>query len=190
MKKRYKIAVAAAAVAMGFAGVGAPSQAQASVINYSFTVDVTSGANTGQYNGSFSYDDSTLTSKGSENVGRNQGLSILFNYLGTTYTENNDTGSMVGLPLLTFNNGNLLGLNYLVHNQFYIGDHLGSPYTGGAIFYNNATDDGNFGTQVGTVSYSKSTPVPESHAIVGTVAATGIGLLMKRKQTKSMKVKA
>ena len=190
MKIRYKIAVAAAAIAMGFTGVGTNSEAQAGVINYGFTVDVTSGANVGQYKGSLSYDDSTLTRTGSENVGRDQGLSILFNYLGTTYTEDNDTGSMVGLPVLSFNNGNLLGLNYLVDNEFYISDHLGFPYTGGAKFYNNLTDDGNAGTQVGTVSYSESKPVPENNTIVGAVAVTAISLLMKRKQAKSIKVKA
>ena len=190
MKKRYKIAVAAAAVAMGFTGVGANSEAQAGVINYGFTVDVTSGANVGQYKGSLSYDDSTLTRTGSENVGRDQGLSILFNYLGTTYTEDNDTGSMVGLPLLSFNNGNLVGLNYLVDNEFYISDHLGSPYTGGAKFYHNPTDDGNSGTQVGTVSYSESKPIPENNTIVGAVTATAISLMNKRQQAKSIKVKA
>ncbi|MBR8836128.1 MAG: PEP-CTERM sorting domain-containing protein [Stigonema ocellatum SAG 48.90 = DSM 106950] len=182
MKKSYKLAVAAAAVAIGFTKVSAATPAQASVINYNLTVDVTSGANVGEYHGSFSYDDSTLRREGSEKVGISQGLSILFNYLGTTYTENNDTGSQVGFPIVSFDNGKLLGLNYLVHNQFYIADHLGSPYTGGSKFYQypNSSDDGQSGTQVGTVMYSGSTSVPEPSTIVGAVAAAGIGLLMKR----------
>jgi len=189
MKKRYQLAIAA--VAMGLSSGCALSAAQADVVNYGFTADVTSGVNVGQYYGSLSYDDSTLTGKGSETIGISQGLSIIFNYLGTTYTEKSDTGYGLGVPLLSFDNGNLLGLNYLVHDQFYIADHINEPYTGGAKFYNNASDDGQSGTQVGTVSYFQSTPVPEPLSIVGTVVATSISLLMKkRQQVQSIKVKA
>src|ERR687885_321454 len=85
-----KVSVAIATVALGAAAI-ATSQAQASIVTYDFTVNVTQGSLAGQsYSGTFSYDDSTLKGTGVEKLGVDRGLRGCMNYFGRNYTEASD----------------------------------------------------------------------------------------------------
>jgi hypothetical protein len=156
---------------------------QAAIINYNFTVDVTSGDNPGQYFGSFRYDDSTLTNIDSETIGVENGLALKFNYLGTTYTEKDDI-DYDSFPIVSFNNGTLLGLSYFVADKFAIAADANNLDLGGDKFFTvrNSVNT----TQVGTVKY---TQVPEPVTIGGTAIATLMGLWLKQKK-KAAKVAA
>ncbi|MBD2682515.1 MULTISPECIES: PEP-CTERM sorting domain-containing protein [Nostoc] len=179
MKLAKDISVAAFAVAISVAAVAKPTQA--ALVNYGFTVNATSGDNPGQYFGSFQYDDSTLTGIGEETLGVSNGLSILFNYLGTQYTETSDFDYPIS-PAVRFTNGNLSGLSYLVEDQFFIGNDPGNPNTGGTKFYSILSADLLSTTEVGTVTYTKSTPVPEPMTVGGIAIAGAMALGMKRKK--------
>ncbi|MEH2266823.1 MAG: PEP-CTERM sorting domain-containing protein [Nostoc sp.] len=154
---------------------------QAALVNYGFTVDATSGDNPGQYYGSFQYEDSTLTGIGEETLGVSNGLAIAFDYLGTRYTETSDFDYPLS-PVVSFTNGNLLGLSYLVEDQFFIGDDLNNPNRGGTKFSSILSADLLSATEVGTVSYSKGQPVPEPMTLGGSAIAGVMGLCLKRKK--------
>lgn len=176
--KNLGIATVAAAISLAVAGT---KPVQAALVNYDFTVNATSGDNPGEYFGSFQYEDSTLTGIGDENLGVSNGLSILFNYLGTQYTEVSDFDYPLS-PVVSFTNGSLLGLSYLVEDQFFIGDDPANPNTGGTKFSSILSADLLSVIEVGTVSYSQGQPVPE-HTTIGGIAIAGIiGLCLKRKK--------
>lgn len=79
---------------------------------YNFTVRVISGSLSGQkFKGFFSYNDSLVTGKGSEEIGVKEGLSVNFNFLGRTYTEADDFNSSL-YPRVLFENGMLVGLDF------------------------------------------------------------------------------
>ncbi|MDZ8140731.1 MAG: PEP-CTERM sorting domain-containing protein [Nostoc sp. DedQUE04] len=174
MKLAKNISIAAFAVAIAVAAVIKPTQA--ALVNYDFTVNATSGDRPGQYFGSFRYDDSTLTNTGLETLGVENGLAVAFNYLGTNYTEADDT-DFNSFPIASFNNGKILGLSYFVADQFAIASDPNTPDVGGNNFYliNQSVNT----TQVGTVSYAK---VPEPLAVGGTAFAAVMGLWMQRKK--------
>ncbi|MDZ7954221.1 PEP-CTERM sorting domain-containing protein [Nostoc sp. DedQUE09] len=174
MKLAKDISMAAFAVAISVAAVVKPTQA--ALVNYDFTVNATSGDRPGQYFGSFRYDDSTLTNTGLETLGVENGLAVAFNYLGTNYTEVDDT-DFNSFPIASFNNGKILGLSYFVADQFAIGGDPNTPDVGGNKFFviNQSVN----ATQVGTVSYAK---VPEPLALGGTTFAAVMGLWMQRKK--------
>ncbi|MDF5707866.1 MAG: PEP-CTERM sorting domain-containing protein [Nostoc sp. S4] len=182
MKLAKDISIAAFAVAILVAAVAKPTQA--ALVNYGFTVNATSGDNPGQYFGSFQYDDSTLTGIGEETLKVNNGLSILFDYLGTQYTQASDFDYPAS-PVVTFTNGNLSGLSYLVEDRFFIGNDPGNPNTGGTKFYSILSADLLSTTEVGRVTYTKSTSVPEPMTIGGTAIAGAMALGMKRKKKVS-----
>ncbi len=181
MKFAKNLSIAAFA-AISVAAVGA-NPAQAALLNYNFTVNATSGSNPGEYFGSFQYDDSTLTSTGLETLGVENGLTVAFNYLGTNYTEADDT-DFDSYPIVSFNNGEVLGLSYFVADQFVIGSDINTPDVGGNRFY--TIEQSVNTTEAGTVSYTK---VPEPLAITGTAIASVMGLWMQRKK-KATKVTA
>ncbi|MBE8970703.1 PEP-CTERM sorting domain-containing protein [Nostocales cyanobacterium LEGE 12452] len=174
MKLAKDISMVAFAVAVSVAAVVKPTQA--ALVNYDFTVNATSGDRPGQYFGSFRYDDSTLTNTGLETLGVENGLAVAFNYLGTNYTDADDT-DFNSFPIASFNNGKILGLSYFVADQFAIASDPNTPDVGGNNFYliNQSVNT----TQVGTVSYAK---VPEPLALGGTVFAAVMGLWMQRKK--------
>ncbi|MBW4676432.1 MAG: PEP-CTERM sorting domain-containing protein [Desmonostoc geniculatum HA4340-LM1] len=174
MKLAKDISIAAFAVAISVAAVTKPTQA--ALINYGFTVNATSGDNPGQYFGSFQYDDSTLSNTGLETLGVENGLKVAFDYLGTNYTEVDDS-DFDSFPIVSFNNGEVQGLSYFVADQFVIGSDPSTPEVGGNRFY-LITDSVNT-TEVGTVSYAK---VPEPLAAGGTAVAGVVGLWMQRKK--------
>ncbi|MEH2085357.1 PEP-CTERM sorting domain-containing protein [Nostoc sp.] len=179
MKLAKDISVAAFAVAIAVAAVVKPTQA--ALVNYDFTVNATSGDRPGQYFGSFRYDDSTLTAIGEENLGVSNGLSIVFDYLGTQYTEASDF-DYPSSPVVSFTNGNLSGLSYLVEDRFLIGNDPGNPNRGGTKFYSILSADLLSTTEVGAVTYSKSTSVPEPMTLGGIAIASAMAFGMKPKR--------
>lgn len=84
---------------------------QDSTVTYDFVVNVTSGSLSGQqFTGFFSYNRSTITGIGSEEVGVSEGLSVRFEFLGMTYTEANDFDAPL-YPRVLFENGKLAGID-------------------------------------------------------------------------------
>jgi hypothetical protein len=69
-----------------------------------------------QFEGSFSYDGSTLTGIGSEEVGVKNGLSVSFEFLGVTYTQANDFNYPL-YPRVLFEDGRLAGLDFEAFNS-------------------------------------------------------------------------
>lgn len=175
MKLAKNLGIATVAAAISVAAVGTKS-VQAALVNYGFTVNATSGDNPGQYFGSFQYDDSTLTNTGLETLGVENGLAVAFNYLGTNYTQVDDS-DFDSFPIASFNNGEILGLSYFVADQFAIASDPNTLNVGGNNFY--LIDQSVNTTQVGTVSYAK---VPEPLAVGGTAIAAVMGLWMQRKK--------
>ncbi|AFY46131.1 PEP-CTERM putative exosortase interaction domain-containing protein [Nostoc sp. PCC 7524] len=167
------LGIASFAAAISIAAITA-KPAQAAIVRYDFTV------NPGESFGSFSFDDSTLTGLGLETIGVENGLDVTFNYLGTTYTEEDDQ-SYDFFPILTFNDGRIQGLSYGVLDQFFIGDETNFNI-GGANFYVFDPQSPSSLIQTGTVSYSR---VPEPLALGGTAIATTMGLFIKRKKKAS-----
>lgn len=180
MKLSTNLGLASFALAVSLTTLEA-KPTQAAVVNYNFAVNATSGANPGQYFGSFSYDDLNLTGIGDESLDVSNGLlSVKFDYLGTQYTEVDDVDFLTGLaPLVSFRDGELLGLSYLVEDQFFIGGDLDNPFVGGNIFYSIESADLLSTNQVGTVTYST---VPEPLAVVGTAIASFAGLWVNRRK--------
>ncbi|QLE56124.1 PEP-CTERM sorting domain-containing protein [Nostoc sp. TCL26-01] len=180
MKLTQNFGIATFAIAISLATVEV-KPTQAAVIDYKFTVNATSGS---QYFGSLRYDDTNLNGIGAENLDVSNGLlSVVFDYLGTQYTEVDDFDYISGVaPFISFQDGKLLGLSYLVEDQFFIGGDLNTPSTGGDKFYTILSADLLSANEAGTVSYSK---VPEPLALFGTAIATVTGLLVNRQKKAS-----
>lgn len=196
MSSYQKLALATTAAILSFAVVGTKT-AQAAIISYDFTVDVTSGSlNGSQPSGSFSYDDSTLTGSGLETLGVDKGLSVSFNFLGKTYKEIDDI-EFPEYPLVQFQDRKLLGLNFTAYSpssQFFgIGDTVDLSAGligpgGGNVFAYNTNGSSNQFEGVGKVTYS-ARPVPEPASVAG-IGALGLGFLLQKKVASRRKVKA
>lgn len=96
------------------------NSAQAVTLTYDMTVDVTQGNYQGTYQGSFSYDasESLKTCQDSfvftcATVEQNN-LSVLFNFLGKTYSENHDRDYELDFPAVYFQDNALAGLSLVV----------------------------------------------------------------------------
>ncbi|WP_392534199.1 PEP-CTERM sorting domain-containing protein [Nostoc sp. C117] len=171
------------AVAAIFVAATRTKPAQAALLNYNFTVNATSGSKPGKYFGSFQYDNSDLANVGFEILRVDNGLKVQFNYLGTNYTEADDA-DFDSFPIVSFNDGQFLGLSYFVANQFAIDSDVDSLDIGGDRFY--VIEQSINAIEVGTVSY---TQVPEPSDASGTAIASMIGLWVQRKK-KAIKVTA
>jgi hypothetical protein len=152
-------------------GCAIAQPAEAFTVTYDFTVTVTSGDYIGSYQGQFSYDDANLTGNGEESVNATQdNLSILFTFLGNTYTESDDL-DFPEFPQIYFQDGNLLGLNFIVLPPkatpgFYL---FGTEFLVGNTDYFD-------GTLVGNITYKQwenpdPEPIPEPAEIAGSFLA-------------------
>lgn len=178
MKLVKNLGLATIAATISITAINAHS-AEAAIVKYNFTVNATSGDNPGTYFGYLQYDDSFLTGLGLENLGASEGLKVAFNYLDTNYTEADDE-AFDAFPIVSFNDGQLLGLSYFVPDQFLIGN-AENLNVGANMFY--TISDSINTTQVGTVKFAK---VPEPFAVGGTAIATTLGLWMKRKKKAAL----
>ncbi|MBD2451702.1 PEP-CTERM sorting domain-containing protein [Nostoc sp. FACHB-152] len=176
--KLAKNLVITSIAAISVAAIGV-KPAQAALLKYDFKATTTLGKNPGEYFGSLSFDDSTLTNVGIEDIGVEDGLKLAFNYLGNNYTELDDD-AYDKFPIITFNNGNLLGLSYLVSDQFLIGSDENTPDIGGNRFYSIQDIDGAISAiAIGTVTYTK---VPEPLSLGGVAIVGTLGLWLNRKK--------
>jgi hypothetical protein len=181
LMKLAKNLVITSIAAISVAAISA-KPAPAALLKYDFKATTTLGENPGEYFGSFSFDNSTLTNVGIEDIGVEDGLKVAFNYLGNNYTEFDDDG-YDRFPIATFNNGNLLGLSYLVPNQFLIGSDENTPDIGGNRFYSIQDIDGALSAiEIGTVTYAK---VPEPLSLGGVAIAATLGSWLNRKKKVS-----
>ncbi|QKQ77700.1 hypothetical protein FBB35_06930 [Nostoc sp. TCL240-02] len=106
---KFTIGFATAALSTG---IITTSLAQSSTVSYDFTINVTKGSLAGKsFNGSFSYDNSTLKGIGVEELGITQGLKTCFNYLGRNYSESDDRDYPT-FPKLVFDNGKIKQLDF------------------------------------------------------------------------------
>lgn len=106
---KFAIGIATAALSTGVIGT---SLAQNSTVSYDFTINVTKGSLAGKsFNGSFSYDNSTLKGIGVEELGVGQGLKACFNYLGRNYSQSDDRDYPT-FPKLIFENGLIKQLDF------------------------------------------------------------------------------
>jgi hypothetical protein len=178
--------------------------AQAFRVTYDFNLSVPTGSYAGNYQGNFSYDDTGLVGKGREIVNpSNNGLTILFNFLGRIYTERNDVdffNTHNQFPKVAFQDGRLLGLNFLVTPPnadpgfLFISEGatvpgLPDPQPG---FYIGSTAT-SYGTRVADINYSlvseNSAAVPEPSEIAGSLLALGLlgmGLKLRRKAKSTL----
>lgn len=174
---RHKLAVITASTFFGLVAVeGTP--AQAATLTYDFTTEIISGPQVGNtsWGGYFSFDDSTLTGNGVENFGISEGLSVFLDMGSRTYIETDDSSFPIS-PLVTFENGNLLRLDFVPVDPGY-------PYAYGSIFGTSFFGYGEGDTEAseGIVSYtSRSTEsVPEPNLVLG-LSLFGLGWLAKKK---------
>lgn len=148
-------AIAAGAISLGSL---TSKPAQAVTLTYEMTVDVTQGNYQGTYQGSFSYDNSNPLQPCQNSAAftcatvKQNKLSILFNFLGKTYSEKQDLDYELGFPAVYFQNNALVGVSFIVipptsDISFSI---LGKDfYIGFETYPDNETQQG----KVGTVSY-------------------------------------
>ncbi len=191
------LASAVGATALGLAVQTEP--AQAFRVTYDFAISIPTGNYAGTHRGSFSYDDTGLTGKGREIVNpSNNGLTVLFNFLGRIYTERNDSdffNTQNQFPKVAFQDGRLLGLSFLVipptANPGFMFISEGSRVPGQpdpkAGFYIGSTPS-TYGTWFANANYTlvseNSAAVPEPSEIAGSLLALGllgVGLKLRRK---------
>jgi len=186
--KPSSIAIAGAACITIGSAVTA-SSAQALVITNNFRVDITSGTLANQsFFGNFRYDDASLTGSGLETLDPSNGLqSLSFNFLGTTYTQQSDAGYLDAspdqYPQLSFQNGSLLGLDFLVSenpifaNSTVIPGSIKAFGIGGPDF--QALDNDPAANSEGAVTYGiQAVPTP---ALLPGLLGLGVGVLRKRR---------
>lgn len=148
--------------------------AQAAIQHYSFSGQVSSGFYAGEsFSGSFSFDDATLSSVGSEYINLS---SLSMSFLGTTFTE---ASFLESLPDVAFDQGAFLGLAWSVNS---ITPEIGFSFING---YNNASEayfsyDTSLGfSGEGSVVYA---PVPEADTYAMLIAGLGlVGFAARRK---------
>jgi hypothetical protein len=105
------LALAIATAVVGWTVVDV-SPAHAAKVIYDIDVNVTSGPLTGNlFEGFLSFDDSVESDTLSGDAGE---FEIAFDFLGETYTEEDDIGFGLGLPELTVDNGSPTSLDWLV----------------------------------------------------------------------------
>lgn len=111
MVRTYLSAIATVAVTMVTAH---GCSVQTLPVAYDFTVMVTEGSLAGNtFNGSFSYDDSTLSGVGVEEIGIDEGLTVNMTFLGQDYAETADTG-YPEFPKLIFEAGEIQRLDFWI----------------------------------------------------------------------------
>ncbi|NEO11611.1 MULTISPECIES: PEP-CTERM sorting domain-containing protein [unclassified Moorena] len=177
--------LAAASVALGLAVM--PTQpVSAATIKYDFTVDVETGNLAGNsYQGYFTYDDTFQFDSGFERFNsRNDDLSVVFDFNGVTYTEEDDFLFPEG-PYVDFQDGELLGLNFVpslftFDFPFEIRDEDNDRIGGDFFTYG----DFFIGSGDGSVTYAKVGKVPEPATILG-LSVLGASLLLGKKKGSS-----
>lgn len=170
-----KLAILTLSIGLSCVAVEAKS-AQATILTYNFDASLDSGPlSRTEFSGSFSFDNSGSTGTGKEFFSLK---TLDFNLLGTTFTRADIRQG--GQAIL--NNGNL---EYFTA-AFFPPPPANSPVSDiafgfggpGIIGYTIPSGLTNFGEGSYTI---RTQTVPEPSALYGSIAALGVGLLMKRK---------
>ncbi|MDJ0553331.1 MAG: PEP-CTERM sorting domain-containing protein [Microcoleaceae cyanobacterium MO_207.B10] len=185
-----KITFTTATIAISLISLNATS---AIALTLNFNGEIESGDLTGAtYQGTFNFSDPQPNFSGIINV-ENINLELNLNNFSSTFTENN----AISQPLVEFDNGNLLGLDYGVKNAKLGEIQFNFQFTPGffdvneaAIFY-DVTDNGTGNTGqggIGNVQFTTaSEKIPEPTTILGSGFALGIGALLKHRRNKNNK---
>jgi len=141
--------------------------AEAALVNYNFSGAIDSGLLAGEtYNGSFTYDNATLTNSGSEFVDLS---SLTFNFLSSAYNLSNADFT----PTADFFDGSFLGLSYVVSGidpSFALVSSLGSGLPEDVAYFSYQTVAGDSG--FGSLNVA-AVPVPAAVWLFG----SGLALL-------------
>jgi hypothetical protein len=179
MKKIALPVLTVATITLGIASIQI-EPAQGATISYDMTVNNLDGSLAeNDFTGSFSFDDASLMGVGSEFLSVND---LSFDFLGTTYTENDDNSSF-GVEA-EFLDGDFLGLSYSTDVQF---SFLPGFFSLSDSYF--AYDLGDEDNGTGDVIYTKRpnnpdpSPVPEPTTMIGLLATSilGGGLKMRHK---------
>lgn len=176
--EKYLTAVAAVgAVAM------IPGIAEAAFLKSTFDIHIQTGAlKDNVYDGSITYDDSFLGAY----VLTGDQFSLEFNFLGETFTEEDDSiyrldPSLPPVALLDSSNGEIIGLDYVIFifkddsPKDISFDVFGTAF----LYYDN---DSVFGE--GILKPTGVKAIPEPLTMLGVGTAVGIGGILKRKCAK------
>ena len=151
------------------------SSSEAALVNYNFNGIVDSGSlfeSNYNYNGSFNYDNATLTNTGAESIDLS---SLSFNFLSNTF----NLASANSTSTADFLDGVFLGVSYSVNSfdpTFLLVS--GSESTDTAYFsYSPASGEAGFGS----LTYTTSVPVPAAVWLFGSALA-GFGAINRRKR--------
>ncbi|MBD1997633.1 hypothetical protein H6G00_13515 [Leptolyngbya sp. FACHB-541] len=150
---------------------------------YDFKVRISSGSLTGKtFEGSFSYNASTLSGEGFETIGLAQGLNVSFNFLNHKYSEADDV-RLPDSPVLQFKDGELSGLKYAPFDFIF---HLNSQsdQSQSAFTYDVSAGEGE-----GQVSYvqRESAASTQSTPNLTGLAFSGLSWLLRKKAVSPQK---
>jgi hypothetical protein len=134
------------------------------------------------YSGLFSFYDSLLTGSFSGDLPIS---SLQFTFLSTNFTQN----SALVPSVVSFNNGNFLGLNFSANTpDFSFSLIPGSVDTSDAFFsYENNSQQGGFGDVTYTFVSRVNTSIPEPSSVVGLLGLGILGIGLKLNSTISKK---
>ena len=151
------------------------SSSEAALVNYNFNGIVDSGSlfeSNYNYNGSFNYDNATLTNTGAESIDLS---SLSFNFLSNTF----NLVSADSTSIADFLDGVFLGVSYSVNSfdpTFLLVS--GSGNAEAYFSYSPASGEAGFGSLTYTIS---SVPVPAAVWLFGSALA-GFGAINRRKR--------
>ncbi len=169
MKTKNLCLLALATIATSLTTI-AVNQVNAATLTYDLEVNNLDGSLSGDsFTGSFSFDDDNLLGSGNEFISVND---LSFDFLGTTYTENDDN-SVFGAEA-SFFDGEFLGLSYSTDVSF---SFVPGFFSLSDSFFAYDLGSGDVGT--GDIDYTISTsnpnPVPEPATVIGLLTTAILG---------------
>lgn len=176
MKTKNLLLLALATIATSLTTI-AIEQVNAATLTYDLEVNNLDGSLSGDsFTGSFSFDDDSLEGSGDEFVSVDN---LSFDFLGTTYTENDDN-SAFGAEA-SFFDGEFLGLSYSTDVEF---SFVPGFFSLSDSFFAYDLDSGNNGTGDITYTLRPSNPVPEPATIIGLLSTVVLGISMRINDNK------
>lgn len=148
----------------------AVNQVNAATITYDLEVNNLDGSLSGDsFTGSFSFDDDSLLGSGDDFISIDN---LSFDFLGTTYTENDDN-SAFGAEAAFFN-GEFLGLSYSTDVSFSFVPGFFS-LSDSFFAYDLGSGDVGTGDLVYNLQSTNPNPVPEPATVIGLLTTAILG---------------